>query len=150
MNRARKQVGLPERNALANRRSNLSPRRPDLLTRAVHGVAPDEEKTATSAFSLPLSPMPQLPELLVCLPDARIEGPADLSIRAVNYDSREVEPGSAFVCIRGVAHDGHDFALFLPPSAARSPSSPNPKAPSPICPPISPAFWCPIPAAPSR
>ena len=54
--------------------------------------------------------MPQLPELLAGLPDARVEGEADLLIRAVNYDSREVESGSVFVCIRGVAHDGHDFA----------------------------------------
>ena len=54
--------------------------------------------------------MPLLPELLVSLPDARIVGEGDLQIKAVNYDSREVEPGSAFVCIRGVAHDGHDFA----------------------------------------
>ena len=54
--------------------------------------------------------MPLLSELLVSLPGARIEGDAELNIKAVNYDSREVEPGSAFVCIRGVANDGHDFA----------------------------------------
>ncbi len=54
--------------------------------------------------------MPLLLELLAALPDARIEGDADLQIKAVNYDSREVESGSAFVCIRGVANDGHDFA----------------------------------------
>ena len=54
--------------------------------------------------------MPLLPELLVSLPDARVVGEANLNIKAVNYDSREVESGSAFVCIRGVAHDGHDFA----------------------------------------
>ena len=54
--------------------------------------------------------MPLLSELLVALPGARIEGDAELNIKAVNYDSREVELGSAFVCIRGVANDGHDFA----------------------------------------
>ncbi len=54
--------------------------------------------------------MPLLKELLQSLPDAEIHGDADQNIAAVNYDSREVQPGSAFVCILGVARDGHEFA----------------------------------------
>jgi UDP-N-acetylmuramoyl-L-alanyl-D-glutamate--2,6-diaminopimelate ligase len=55
--------------------------------------------------------MPLLKELLQSLPDARVVGDENLNIKAVNYDSREVESGSAFVCIRGVARDGHEFAV---------------------------------------
>ena len=54
--------------------------------------------------------MPLLKELLQSLPDAEIQGDANQNIAAVNYDSREVQPGSAFVCILGVARDGHEFA----------------------------------------
>lgn len=32
------------------------------------------------------------------------------ALRAVRYDSRRVQPGDAFVCIRGSRLDGHDFA----------------------------------------
>lgn len=54
--------------------------------------------------------MPLLKELLASLPEARVVGDESLSISAVNYDSREVQPRSAFVCIQGVARDGHEFA----------------------------------------
>jgi UDP-N-acetylmuramoyl-L-alanyl-D-glutamate--2,6-diaminopimelate ligase len=54
--------------------------------------------------------MPLLKELLASLPDARIIGNEAINVSAVNYDSREVQAGSAFVCIQGVAHDGHAFA----------------------------------------
>jgi UDP-N-acetylmuramoyl-L-alanyl-D-glutamate--2,6-diaminopimelate ligase len=55
--------------------------------------------------------MPLLKELLVSIPDARVLGDENLHMKAVTYDSREVSPGSAFVCIRGVATDGHQFAV---------------------------------------
>ncbi|HEX8463604.1 MAG TPA: UDP-N-acetylmuramoyl-L-alanyl-D-glutamate--2,6-diaminopimelate ligase [Abditibacterium sp.] len=54
--------------------------------------------------------MPLLKELLISTPGAQIFGADTLNIKAVNYDSREVSPGSAFVCIKGVATDGHQFA----------------------------------------
>ena len=54
--------------------------------------------------------MPLLKELLISTPDAQILGDENLNIKAVNYDSREVSAGSAFVCIKGVATDGHQFA----------------------------------------
>lgn len=55
--------------------------------------------------------MPLLKELLVSIPEAQIVGDENLHIKAVSYDSREVSAGSAFVCIRGVATDGHQFAV---------------------------------------
>jgi len=54
--------------------------------------------------------MPSLKELLQSLPEVEIIGDENQNIAAVNYDSREVQPGSAFVCILGVARDGHEFA----------------------------------------
>ncbi|RYG66176.1 UDP-N-acetylmuramoyl-L-alanyl-D-glutamate--2,6-diaminopimelate ligase, partial [bacterium] len=54
--------------------------------------------------------MPLLKELLVSIPDAQIIGDENLNIKSVSYDSREVSPAGAFVCIRGVATDGHQFA----------------------------------------
>ncbi|HPR40762.1 MAG TPA: Mur ligase domain-containing protein, partial [Oscillospiraceae bacterium] len=34
----------------------------------------------------------------------------DMEIKAVTCDSRLVEPGSVFVCIKGGAVDGHEYA----------------------------------------
>ena len=36
--------------------------------------------------------------------------PADRPVTGVAYDHRRVVPGSVFVCLRGQAHDGHEFA----------------------------------------
>ena len=33
-----------------------------------------------------------------------------VAVRGIAYDSRAVEPGDAFFCIPGFAHDGHEFA----------------------------------------
>lgn len=38
------------------------------------------------------------------------EAKRQAAVRAVRYDSRQVQPGDAFVCIRGTRLDGHDFA----------------------------------------
>jgi UDP-N-acetylmuramoyl-L-alanyl-D-glutamate--2,6-diaminopimelate ligase len=53
--------------------------------------------------------MPKLKELLTALPDARVLGSEDTEVSALAYDSREVGPHSAFICIRGLARDGHEF-----------------------------------------
>lgn len=37
-------------------------------------------------------------------------GEADVVVTSVTHDSRRVSPGSLFVCLRGDAFDGHDFA----------------------------------------
>lgn len=38
------------------------------------------------------------------------EGPLDIEIGAIYYDSRHVAPRSLFFCIEGYKSDGHDFA----------------------------------------
>jgi len=53
--------------------------------------------------------MPKLQELLQELPQARIRGNADVEVSSLAYDSRQVSSGAAFVCIRGLVRDGHEF-----------------------------------------
>jgi len=50
-----------------------------------------------------------LSELVRDLPNAELRGP-DLEVVGVTFDSRKVKPGYLFVCVRGQAFDGHDFA----------------------------------------
>ncbi len=38
-----------------------------------------------------------------------IEGPTDVDISAITYDSRKVQPGSLFFAVKGLKVDGHDF-----------------------------------------
>jgi UDP-N-acetylmuramoyl-L-alanyl-D-glutamate--2,6-diaminopimelate ligase len=40
---------------------------------------------------------------------ARVLGNSEVSVRGLAYDSRKVEAGDAFVCVRGEKADGHDF-----------------------------------------
>ena len=41
---------------------------------------------------------------------ADVVGNGDVSITAVEYDSRRVRPGSMFCCVVGAQQDGHEFA----------------------------------------
>ncbi len=45
--------------------------------------------------------------------------PADLSVTGIAYDHRQVVPGAIFVCLRGQALDGHDFAAAAVAAGAR-------------------------------
>jgi UDP-N-acetylmuramoyl-L-alanyl-D-glutamate--2,6-diaminopimelate ligase len=38
------------------------------------------------------------------------EGPADVEVTGLAYDSRHVGPGTLFFCVRGFQRDGHEFA----------------------------------------
>ncbi|MGM9532392.1 UDP-N-acetylmuramoyl-L-alanyl-D-glutamate--2,6-diaminopimelate ligase [Intestinibacter sp.] len=38
-----------------------------------------------------------------------INGPVDISIEDISYDSRNIKQGSMFICIRGNTVDGHDY-----------------------------------------
>ena len=38
-----------------------------------------------------------------------IQGSTDQEVKNVVYDSRKVEEGSLFICIRGAVVDGHKF-----------------------------------------
>ena len=51
-----------------------------------------------------------LSSLLEDLQYTCLNGSTDVEIKGVAYDSRNVEPGSLFVCIRGTVRDGGDFA----------------------------------------
>lgn len=51
-----------------------------------------------------------LKELLSGLDYEVLQGSLDLNIQSVNYDSRTVEEGSMFVCIKGFQSDGHKYA----------------------------------------
>ncbi|WP_378951954.1 UDP-N-acetylmuramoyl-L-alanyl-D-glutamate--2,6-diaminopimelate ligase [Pelosinus sp. sgz500959] len=48
-----------------------------------------------------------LRDLVALLPDAKIQGEADLLIEALAHDSRKVVPGTLFVCLTGFKTDGH-------------------------------------------
>ena len=58
----------------------------------------------------------RLYELLDGLDAARPD--RDCEITSVTSDSRQVEPGTLFVCIRGTRADGHDYAVKAVESGA--------------------------------
>src|ERR1044071_5290515 len=51
----------------------------------------------------------QLKELIEALAPSCVEGPVDLEVLGITYDSRRVTPGMVFVAIPGQNADGHDF-----------------------------------------
>lgn len=44
------------------------------------------------------------------LPGAELRGPGTVAVAGVAYDSRQVQPGDLFVCLRGLRADGHGYA----------------------------------------
>lgn len=52
----------------------------------------------------------KLADLLKKLKYTCVKGTADVDITTVAYDSRRVESGSLFICIKGAVADGHRFA----------------------------------------
>jgi len=51
----------------------------------------------------------RLSALLASVPGARSTGNPEVEVSGLAYDSRRVEPGWAFICIRGSKTDGHRF-----------------------------------------
>jgi UDP-N-acetylmuramoyl-L-alanyl-D-glutamate--2,6-diaminopimelate ligase len=51
----------------------------------------------------------RLTELVKSVSGARLRGGRDVPVARVEYDSRRAGPGAAFVAIRGLKTDGHDF-----------------------------------------
>ena len=54
--------------------------------------------------------MALLRELLTEIEYACVRGTLDREVTDIIYDSRQVVPGSMFVCIPGAVADGHRFA----------------------------------------
>jgi UDP-N-acetylmuramoyl-L-alanyl-D-glutamate--2,6-diaminopimelate ligase len=50
-----------------------------------------------------------LAELVAATPEARIVGDGSAEVKDLAYDSRKVEPGTLFFCVRGEKADGHEF-----------------------------------------
>ena len=50
-----------------------------------------------------------LQELTVLLPDAAVDGDIAIEITSITHDSREVVPGTLFVCLTGAKVDGHNY-----------------------------------------
>lgn len=50
----------------------------------------------------------RLKELIANLPTAKLVGD-DVEVTNITHDSRKVQPGSLFVCLKGLKFDGHDF-----------------------------------------
>jgi UDP-N-acetylmuramoyl-L-alanyl-D-glutamate--2,6-diaminopimelate ligase len=73
-------------------------------------------------------------QLMQAVPGARVMGNGEVPVTGLAYDSRRVEPGYAFICVRGGTADGHDFipqalekgAAALVVEPGRGPSSPPP------------------------
>ena len=55
------------------------------------------------------TPSKSIRELLVSVQDHTLFGDPDTMIRSIAFDSREVDPGSLFVALRGGYTDGHRF-----------------------------------------
>ncbi|HZV52212.1 MAG TPA: UDP-N-acetylmuramoyl-L-alanyl-D-glutamate--2,6-diaminopimelate ligase [Candidatus Dormibacteraeota bacterium] len=58
----------------------------------------------------------RLSQLAAAVPGARLRAGGDHEVQRVVHDSRRARPGDLFVAVRGLRHDGHDFA---PEVAAR-------------------------------
>ena len=52
----------------------------------------------------------KLHELIDALPSCELRGDAGVDIRSIEFDSRRVGGGELFVCLEGLARNGHDFA----------------------------------------
>ena len=52
-----------------------------------------------------------LQELISLLPQAKVQGNTDLSIEVIAHDSRQVVPGTLFVCVSGFKTDGHNYIM---------------------------------------
>jgi UDP-N-acetylmuramyl pentapeptide synthase len=51
-----------------------------------------------------------LNEILDIIEEKKVTGPTGLEVAGLAYDSRVVEEGDAFFCIKGLVSDGHLFA----------------------------------------
>ena len=72
-------------------------------------------------MSMTIREMAQAAGAELILPEAAQQNTADREVPLVCHDSRDVIPGSLFVCIRGEHSDGNDFAAPAVQSGAEAP-----------------------------
>jgi UDP-N-acetylmuramoyl-L-alanyl-D-glutamate--2,6-diaminopimelate ligase len=78
--------------------------------------------------------MPVLQDILYKVAIRSVHGSLDVEVKELQLDSRKVKPGSAFVAIKGVAVDGHQFIPQVVEAGAVAvicetlPVSPDPRA----------------------
>ncbi len=53
----------------------------------------------------------RLDQILRELPSAQLDGDPGTEIESLAFDNRKVTPGALFFCVRGLASDGHDYAV---------------------------------------
>ena len=58
----------------------------------------------------PISLAVALESLLTALSSLRVIGQSTRTVTGLAHDSRTVTPGTLFVALRGLQHDGHQFA----------------------------------------
>jgi UDP-N-acetylmuramoyl-L-alanyl-D-glutamate--2,6-diaminopimelate ligase len=61
-----------------------------------------------------------LSELLGIFEEKRVTAFSDFDVTGLSYDSRQVEPGQAFFCIKGLVTDGHLYAAQAARTGARA------------------------------
>jgi len=69
------------------------------------------------------------------LPGAEFLGADDIRVRSCCCDSRAVQPGDLFIALKGIVHDGHDFAseAIARGCAAILAQRPIPETNAPVC-----------------
>ena len=87
-----------------------------IRTHAVESLAPRTRVVPATVWMPPRT----LRELLHALPDARVEGDADVPVEGLAYRSHDVQPGWLFFCVPGTRVDGHAFAAEAVAAGARA------------------------------
>jgi UDP-N-acetylmuramoyl-L-alanyl-D-glutamate--2,6-diaminopimelate ligase len=62
----------------------------------------------------------KLSRLLTALPQVTLRGDSDIDVLDIELDSRRVGGGELFVCLEGLARNGHDFAAAAVAKGARA------------------------------
>lgn len=72
------------------------------------GLRVDENRKGNGCFAEDVYGM-KLKRLLAALKSYRLENEGDPDITSVEMDSRQVQPGSLFICVTGKRFDGHNY-----------------------------------------
>ena len=87
-----------------------------IRTQALESLSPGTRVVPATVWMSPRT----LRDLLTALPDAQVEGDADVPVSGIAYRSQDVQPGWLFFCVPGGHVDGHEFAARAVAAGARS------------------------------